>query len=73
MVSLRSHITELLLGAGHSVRALVHYDGAGSWQNLANVADEHCDQLDMRLGDVTDAFLSGTSSLAVMSCSTWLL
>jgi NAD dependent epimerase/dehydratase len=51
-----SHVTELLLGAGHSVRALVHYNGAGSWQNLADLADQHRDQLDVRLGDVTDAF-----------------
>ena len=51
-----SHVTELLLSAGYSVRALVHYNGEGSWQNLANVAEEHREQLDVRLGDVTDAF-----------------
>ena len=69
-----SHVTELLLSAGHSVRAFVHYNGAGSWQNLTNAPEEHRDQLDVRLGDVTDpSFSSGTSSLAVMSCFTWPL
>ena len=51
-----SHLTQQLLDAGHRVVALVHYNGAGSWQHLTNVARQHRDQLDVRLGDVTDAF-----------------
>ncbi len=51
-----SHVTELLLSAGHRVVALVHYNGAGSWHHLAKVAEEHRDRLNVGLGDVRDAF-----------------
>jgi len=51
-----SHLTQLLLETGHQVVALVHYNGAGSWQNLNGLTDTSRGQLDVRLGDITDAF-----------------
>ena len=52
-----SHVTEQLLAAGHSVRALVHYNSMGSWGHLAEIPPTQRKRLDVRFGDVTDAFL----------------
>ena len=52
-----SHLVELLLTEGHSVRALVRYNGRGDWGHLREVPEAHRDDLDVRLGDVTDPFL----------------
>lgn len=52
-----SHVTEALLCAGHTVRALVHYNSRGSWGHLAELGSQWLDRLDVRLGDVTDAYL----------------
>ena len=52
-----SHVTEQLLAAGHSVRALVHYSSTGSWGHLAEIPLALRKRLDVRLGDVTDTFL----------------
>ncbi|MBI5397719.1 MAG: GDP-mannose 4,6-dehydratase [Verrucomicrobia bacterium] len=52
-----SHLTEALLRAGHTVRALVHYNSRGGWGHLADTPAELRARLEVRLGDVTDAFL----------------
>ena len=52
-----SHVTELLLESGHSVCALVHYNGKGNWGHLVDVPDNLSQRLEVRLGDVTDAFM----------------
>ena len=46
-----SHLTEELLAAGASVRALVHYNPFGRWGWL----HEHAGDIDIRAGDVRDA------------------
>ena len=46
-----SHLTEQLLAAGASVRALVHYNPFGRWGWL----HEHASDVDIRAGDVRDA------------------
>lgn len=54
-----SHVTEALLADGHTVRALVHYNGRGAWghlQHLSGGPAHLSGQLDVHLGDVTDAF-----------------
>ncbi|MCX6896753.1 MAG: GDP-mannose 4,6-dehydratase, partial [Verrucomicrobia bacterium] len=52
-----SHVTELLLRSGHSVRALVRYNSRGSWGHLADVPPRLQKRLEVKLGDVTDPFL----------------
>jgi NAD dependent epimerase/dehydratase len=52
-----SRLVELLLAAGHRVRALARYNGKGSWGHLTGVRPPRADQLEVRLGDVTDPFL----------------
>jgi NAD dependent epimerase/dehydratase len=54
-----SHVAEALLAEGHTVRALVHYNGRGAWghlQHLAGGSDHLSGQLEVHLGDVTDTF-----------------
>lgn len=46
-----SHVAEALLGMGHQVRALAHYNSLGSYGHLADA-----EGLELRLGDVTDPF-----------------
>lgn len=50
-----SHVVETLLRHGHQVRALVHYNSQGSWGHLRELGQQ--DQLEVRLGDVTDPYL----------------
>jgi NAD dependent epimerase/dehydratase len=50
-----SHVVEVLLHHGYRVRALVHYNSRGSWGHLQELGSQ--DQLEVRLGDVTDAYL----------------
>ncbi len=52
-----SHLTEALLRNGHSVRALVRYNGRGDWGHLGQYHQQVPAGLDVRLGDVTDAYL----------------
>ena len=52
-----SHVTEALLDAGHSVRALAHYNGKGSWGHLECLPEAHSAQIEVHLGDVTDSFM----------------
>jgi len=52
-----SHVTELLLREGHTVRALAHYNGRSDWGHLRNVPEKLRRRLDVQLGDVTDPFL----------------
>jgi NAD dependent epimerase/dehydratase len=52
-----SHLVAALLTRGCRVRALVRYNGKGDWGHLADVRPPHGDQLEVRLGDVTDPFL----------------
>jgi NAD dependent epimerase/dehydratase len=52
-----SHVTELLLQSGHSVRALVRYNSRGSWGHLSALPDRLRRRLEVRFGDVADPFL----------------
>jgi NAD dependent epimerase/dehydratase len=52
-----SHVVECLARAGHKVRALVHYNSAGTWGHLSEIPREVRAELDVRLGDVRDAYL----------------
>ena len=52
-----SHLTELLLRSGHSVRALVRYNSRGSWGHLSALPDKLRRRLEVRLGDVADPFM----------------
>jgi NAD dependent epimerase/dehydratase len=52
-----SHLVQALLRSGRSVRALVRYNSRGSWGHLAELRADLQDQLDIRLGDVTDVYL----------------
>jgi NAD dependent epimerase/dehydratase len=52
-----SHVTELLVKGGHSVRALVHYNSRASQGHLEALAGTQPARLEVRLGDVSDAFL----------------
>ena len=49
-----SHVVELLLNAGHEVRALAHYNSFGSWGHLEGSPAAAHAKLEVRLGDVTD-------------------
>jgi nucleoside-diphosphate-sugar epimerase len=54
-----SHVAEAILGAGHTLRALVHYNNRGAWghlQHLAGSTFETSHQLEVHLGDVTDPY-----------------
>jgi dTDP-glucose 4,6-dehydratase len=50
-----SHLVESLLQSGHEVRALVRYNGRGSWGHLDRYQASSPDGLEVRLGDVSDA------------------
>jgi NAD dependent epimerase/dehydratase len=52
-----SHLVQALLRSGRSVRALVRYNSRGSWGYLEELRADLQSQLDVRLGDVTDAYL----------------
>lgn len=52
-----SHVVELLLRGGHSVRALVHYNSRGSRGHLDGVSPKMARRLEVTLGDVSDSFL----------------
>jgi NAD dependent epimerase/dehydratase len=52
-----SHLVEQLLQLGQSVRALVRYNGRGSWGHLDSLRSSPPKNLEVRLGDVTDAGL----------------
>lgn len=53
-----SHLTEALLRQGHEVRALVHYNSRNHWGFLEDVEAGLRKRLEVRLGDVTDPFLT---------------
>ncbi len=50
-----SHVVEALLKEGHHVRALAHYNGRGSWGYLDGFVGIPHPNLEVCLGDVTDA------------------
>jgi len=49
-----SHVVEVLIKAGHQVRALVRYNSRGSWGHLDEFASKVRENIEVRLGDVTD-------------------
>jgi NAD dependent epimerase/dehydratase len=51
-----SHLVEELLRGGHTVRALVRYNGRGSWGHLEPLRRAIPQGLEVRLGDVCDPF-----------------
>ena len=51
-----SHLTELLVRDGHSVRAFVLYNSFNSWGWLEDCAAEVRDQFEVILGDVRDPY-----------------
>jgi NAD dependent epimerase/dehydratase len=51
-----SHLVSALLQTGCRVRALVRYNGKGSWGHLEELTPELRRRVDVRLGDVTDPF-----------------
>ncbi len=55
-----SHVVELLLNAGHEVRALAHYNSLGSWGHLDGSPAAGHAKLEVRLGDVTDSSMMRT-------------
>src|SRR6516164_10078729 len=53
-----SHVTELLRREGHRVRALARYNGRGDIGHLRHVPPNLRAGLEVRLGDITDPFLT---------------
>jgi dTDP-glucose 4,6-dehydratase len=51
-----SHVVENLLTHGHNVRALVHYNGKGSYGHLTNMPPDVGNRREIVLGDVTDGY-----------------
>jgi NAD dependent epimerase/dehydratase len=51
-----SHVVENLLNHGHSVRALARYNGKGNYGHLQNLSTKSEKELEIVLGDVTDAY-----------------
>lgn len=51
-----SHLCEVLVARGHSVRALAQYNSFGTWGWLDNLPDDIRSGLDVRLGDIRDPF-----------------
>ncbi len=49
-----SHLTEALVRAGHSVRALVRYNSTNSWGWLDRLPADVVDQIEVMAGDVRD-------------------
>jgi dTDP-glucose 4,6-dehydratase len=64
-----SHLVEALLQSGHSVRALVRYNGRGSWGHLDALRERADERLEVVLGDVTDP---GMMRALVDECETVL-
>lgn len=56
-----SHLTEALVRAGHSVRAMVQYNSFGSWGWLESIPAEIAAEVEVRSGDVRD--LNSVTSL----------
>jgi NAD dependent epimerase/dehydratase len=52
-----SHVTELLLREGYSVRALVRYNSRNDFGHLAGVPEHLRPRLEVKLGDVVDPYL----------------
>src|SRR5215510_127572 len=52
-----SHLVEALLKRGHAVRALVRYNSQGNWGHLEKLDSDLRERVEVRLGDVTDAYL----------------
>ena len=50
-----SHLVELLVGEGYSVRAMVQYNSFSSWGWLDTVDPQILGEVDIVLGDVRDA------------------
>ena len=50
-----SHVVELLLKHGYTVRAMVHYNSAGRWGHLEAFASQPHARLQVIAGDVTDS------------------
>jgi UDP-glucose 4-epimerase len=51
-----SHLVEMLVREGASVRAFVHYNARGDWGNLEHVAADALAEVEVVSGDITDPF-----------------
>jgi NAD dependent epimerase/dehydratase len=51
-----SHLVELLVNRGASVRAFVHYNARNDWGNLELVASDIRSEVDVVMGDIGDPF-----------------
>ncbi len=60
-----SHLTELLVHEGFSVRAFVHYNSSGRWENLELFSSSVRDELEIVPGDIAD---SRSVAQAVAGC-----
>jgi dTDP-glucose 4,6-dehydratase len=60
-----SHLTELLVHEGFSVRAFVHYNSSGRWGNLELLSSSVRDELEIVPGDIAD---SRSVAQAVAGC-----
>ena len=60
-----SHLCELLVREGFSVRAYVHYNSYGRWPNLEQISADTRKDIEIVAGDVAD---SGSISKAIEGC-----
>lgn len=60
-----SHLVELAVREGYSVRAFVHYNANNNWYNLERLPGEILSEVDVVMGDIADPF---SVNAAVTDC-----